>query len=81
MLDLPQICVKDKVCDKQSPILFNLAAHTQITMASFTTSTMASSANLGLQAAFCRQPLLGHSVLSASTQPLSCLHSQRELAP
>lgn len=42
MLDLTQIYVKDSVCDKYSPILFDPVPHTQTTMASFTSSTMAS---------------------------------------
>lgn len=42
MLDLTHIYVKDSVCDKYSPILFDTIAHMQTTMASFTSSTMAS---------------------------------------
>lgn len=42
MLDLTQIYVKDNVCDKYSPILFNPLSHMQTTMASFVSSTMAS---------------------------------------
>ena len=41
MLDLTQIYVKESVCDKYSPILFDPVAHTKTTMASFLSPTMA----------------------------------------
>ena len=58
MLDLTQIYVKDSVCDKYSPRLFDPVAHTQTTMASFVSSTMASTTTSSQQTLASTQPSL-----------------------